>query len=74
MNFSPGPRGLGSETISSQPTTPGSELKMKSSGVSSFHSGRSPSASAENTHSSPWRAISATGPCANGPIAWRRYM
>ena len=74
MNFSPGPRGFGSETIWSQPTTPGSELKMKSSGVSSFHSGRRPSASAENTHSSPWRAISATGPWANGPIVWRRYM
>ena len=28
----------------------------------------------ENTHSSVWRAISATGPCANGPIAWCRYM
>ena len=68
MNFSPGPSGFGSVTISSQPTTPGSELKMKSLRVSTFHSGRSPSASAEKTHSSPWRAISATGPCANGPI------
>ncbi len=74
MNFSPGPRGFGSEAMSSQPTTPGSELKMKSCGVSSFHSGRRPSASAENTHSSSCRAISATGPCANGPIAWCRYM
>ncbi len=47
---------------------------MKSSPVSTCQSGRSPSASAENTHSSAWRAISATGPWANGPIAWCRYM
>ncbi len=47
---------------------------MKSSAVSTRHSGRRPSASAENTHSSSWRAISATGPCANGPITSRRYM
>ena len=69
MNFSPGPSGLGSAIISSQPTTPGSELKMKSLRVSTFHSGRRPRASAEKMHSSPWREISATGPCANGPIA-----
>ena len=31
MNFSPGASGFGSETISSTETTPGSELKMKSS-------------------------------------------
>ena len=28
MYFSPGASGFGSETMSSQPTTPGSELKM----------------------------------------------
>ncbi len=74
ISFSPGPSGSGSETMSPTPTTPGSELKMWSSGVSRRHSGRSPSASAENTHSSSWRAISATGPWANGPMASRRYM
>ena len=74
MNFSPGAIGFGSETMSLTETTPGSELKTKSSGLSSCHSGRRPSASAENTHSSPWRAISATGPCAKGPISWRTYM
>ena len=47
---------------------------MQSSGVSTRQSGRRPRASAEKTHSSSWRAISATGPCANGPIASRRYM
>ena len=72
--FSPGPSGSGSETISPTPTTPGSELNTWSSAVSSRHSGRSPSASAENTHSESWRAISATGPCANGPMTSRRYM
>jgi hypothetical protein len=66
--------GFGSETIWSTETTPGSELKMKSWAVSICQSGRRPIASAENTHSSWWRAIRATGPCANGPIVWRRYM
>ena len=74
MNFWPGAIGWGSEIISATETTPGSELKMKSFGVSSCQSGRSPIASAEKTHSSRWRAISATGPCANGPMVWRRYM
>ena len=72
MNFSPGASGFGSETNSWIETTPGSELKTKSSGVSSCQSGRSPRASAENTHSSAWRAISATGPCANGPMVVRK--
>ena len=72
--FSPGASGFGSAIIDETETTPGSELKTKSSSVSTCQSGRRPSASAENTHSSVWRAISATGPWANGPIAWRRYM
>ena len=74
MYFWPGAIGCGSETMSDTETTPGSELKTKSCLVSSFQSGRRPIASAEKTHSSLCRAISATGPCAYGPIVWRRYM
>ena len=50
--FSPGASGFGSATISATETTPGSELKTKSSSVSTCQSGRRPSASAEKTHSS----------------------
>jgi len=66
--------GFGSLTISATGTTPGSEENAYASAVSICHSGRRPRASTENTHSSPKRASSATGPCANGPNAWRRYM
>ena len=72
--FSPGANGFGSETIVGDGATPGSELKTKSSTVSTCQSGRRPSASVQNTHSFSSRPISATGPCANGPITWRRYM
>jgi hypothetical protein len=72
--FSPGASGLGSLTVSATGTTPGSEENTCASVVSTCQIGLSPRASVENTHSSPWREISATGPCANGPKAWRRYM
>ena len=74
ITFSPGASGLGSATVSATGTTPGSLEKTNASAVCIDQSGRSPRASTENTHSSPWRATSATGPCASGPNAWRRYM
>ena len=73
-SFSPGASGLGSPIVSLIDTTPGSLENTCWAVVSTCHSGRSPSASVEKTHSSPWREISATGPWANGPNAWRRYM
>ena len=74
ITFSPGDIGLGSPVMSASGTTPGSELNTYASSAWISHSGRRPSASTENTYSSPLRAISAIGPCANGPIACRRYM